>query len=191
MSPAILRRERVYSGHVTVERLLLRFADGQETWREVERHGDAVAVLPLDPVRRCALAVRLPRAPVLSLGLTRSFLEACAGMVDPGDADDATTARREAMEELGLRLDALVLIGRVWTSPGVVAERVSLFLADYSAADRVGPGGGLAEEQERIEIVETPLAALAADADEGAIEDAKLLLLVQAARLRRPELFAI
>lgn len=189
MSPAIVRREQAYSGHITVERLLLRFADGQEAWREVERHGDAVAVLPIDPGRRCALTVRLPRAPALSLGVAETFLEACAGMIDPGDADEAATARREAMEELGLRLGDLTFVGRVWTSPGVIAERVSLFLAEYAASDRTGPGGGVPEEHEHIEVVETPLAGLAQAADAGRIEDAKLLLLLQTARLSRPELF--
>ena len=190
MIPAVLRRERVYSGHVTVDRLWLRFADGQEAWREVERHGDSVAVLPVDHQRRCALLVRMSRAPALSLGVTDTFLEACAGMIDPEDVDEPAAARREAMEELGLELGPLEWIGRVWTSPGVIAERQSLFLARYTAANRVAEGGGRAEEQEGITVVEAPLAQLARSAEAGEIEDAKLLMLMQALQLRHPDLFA-
>jgi hypothetical protein len=42
----------------------VRLADGAQVWREVERHGEAVVVLSQDAERRCALVVRLFRAPV-------------------------------------------------------------------------------------------------------------------------------
>jgi hypothetical protein len=45
-------------------------------------------------------------------------------------------------------------------------------------------------EHEGITVVERSLAGLAFDADQGRIADAKLLTLVLALRLRRPELFA-
>jgi nudix-type nucleoside diphosphatase (YffH/AdpP family) len=188
--PQILRRETLYSGYMTVERLLLRMPGGNEVWREVETHGDAIAVLPFDADRRAALTVRLHRVPVLISGDTDPLEEACAGMIDAADADPATAARREAMEELGVRLFDLEPVGRVWTSPGVVSERCSLFLAPFRPQDRIAAGGGVPEEHEGIEVLERSLADLAKAADDGAIVDAKLLLLVQALRLRRPELFA-
>jgi nudix-type nucleoside diphosphatase (YffH/AdpP family) len=187
--PQIVKRERVYAGYVTVDRLLLRLADGQEIWREVEAHGDAVAVLPYDAARRMALTVRLYRAPALSVGCAELFQEACAGMIDPGDRSPAEAVRREAMEELGVALGELEPVATVWTSPGVVAERSSLFLAPYVAADRVASGGGLAVEHENIEVLETGLRDLADDVDHGRIEDAKLLILLQTLRLRHPGLF--
>jgi hypothetical protein len=39
---------------------------------------------------------------------------------------------------------------RVWTSPGISAEMMDLYLAPYSAADRTHVGGGLATEHEYI-----------------------------------------
>jgi len=42
MKPELLQRTTVYRGYMTVDRLRLRMADGQEVVREVERHGDAV-----------------------------------------------------------------------------------------------------------------------------------------------------
>jgi nudix-type nucleoside diphosphatase (YffH/AdpP family) len=188
MTPEILERETVYAGYLKVERLVLRLADGARAMREVESHGEAVAVLPYDPVNRTALLVRLFRAPAFVVAGETALEEACAGMIE--GEDPAETVRREALEELGLRLGAVEPVGRVWSSPGVSAERVSLFLAPFTPADRIAAGGGVADENEGITVVERPLADLAADADAGRIADLKLLTLTFALRLRRPELFA-
>jgi nudix-type nucleoside diphosphatase (YffH/AdpP family) len=187
MNPQILARETVYSGYLTVERLQVRLADNARVWLEVERHGEAVVVLPYDARRRCALVVRLFRAPVFDTTGEEVLEEACAGMI--GNEDAETAARREAYEELGVVLKSLEFIGRFWSSPGVSTERHSIFLAPYGAADRVGEGGGVAGEHEGITVVERTLAELATDVDEGRIADGKLVTLVLALRLRRPELF--
>jgi nudix-type nucleoside diphosphatase (YffH/AdpP family) len=188
MKPRILERAVAYAGYLTVERLRLRLADGAVVSRELERHGDAVVVLPYDRDRRCALVAHLFRAPVLAATGETVSEEACAGMIEIEDA--AAAARREAYEELGVELTALEFIGRVWSSSGVSTERQSLFLAPYRLSDRTDQGGGALGEHEGITVVERPLAALAADADRAEIADAKLFSLVQTLRLRRPELFA-
>jgi nudix-type nucleoside diphosphatase (YffH/AdpP family) len=187
IAPAILERQVVYEGYLTIARLKVRLADGAVVMREVERHGDSVAVLPYDIARRCALVVQLFRAPVFDATGTEAVEEACAGMIEREDA--ATAVRREAWEELGVVLRELDLVARVWPSPGVSAERQSLFLAAYAPTDRLGHGGGLAAEHEGITVLERPLAALAQDADAGRIGDAKLLTLILALRLKRPGLF--
>jgi nudix-type nucleoside diphosphatase (YffH/AdpP family) len=199
MRPEILDRDTTHIGYVTVERLRVRLADGAEVVREVESHGDAIAVLPYDPERRTAMIVRLFRAPAFDRFGEEALEEACAGMIETSDretgdgrpGDEADTVRREALEELGLRLNELEFVARVWSSPGVSAERVALYLAAYQPRDRVGPGGGLAEEHEAITVIERPLAQLAADADAGSIVDLKLLALILALRARRPELFTV
>ena len=144
-------------------------------------------MLPYDAVRRLALVVRLFRAPVFDSSGREFLEEACAGMIDDGDAE--ATVRREADEELGLRLGEIEFVARVWPSPGVSTETASLYLTPYRQSDRVGPGGGLQSENEDITVVERQLADLRADADEGRIADGKLLTLVMALRLRRPDLF--
>jgi hypothetical protein len=73
--------------------------------------------------------------------------------------------------------------------PGVSTEKMHMFLAEYRAASRVGAGGGLAEENEEIEVIEVPLADLAAQADRGELADLKTYALLQSLRLKRPELF--
>jgi nudix-type nucleoside diphosphatase (YffH/AdpP family) len=188
MKPKILERETVYSGYLSIERLKVQLADGAAVWREVERHGDAVAVMPYDAARRCALIVCLFSAPVFMASGDATLEEACAGMIEDEDVEPAM--RREANEELGVSLSALELVARVWSSPGVSTERQSLFFAPYSRADRKGQGGGLAGEHEGITIIERPLAELALAVDQQRIADAKLVTLVLALRHRRPELFA-
>ena len=79
----------------------------------------------------------------------------------------------------------------MWSTPGISTERMVLFLAEYRAADREGAGGGLAEEHENITVLEPTLAELDADLHAGRIGDLKLLVLVQALKLRRPDLFAV
>lgn len=185
--PEILDRETVYAGYLRLERLTLRLSDGEVVVREVEDHGQSVAVLPYDPVSRNALIVSLLRVPPFDRTGVLAVEEACAGMID--DRNAADTVHREALEELGLRLGDLEFVARVWPSPGVSTERASLFLAPYSPLDRIAAGGGLASEHENITVIERPLADLAAAADACLIDDHKLLTLVQTLRLRRPELF--
>ncbi|MFL5083145.1 MAG: NUDIX domain-containing protein, partial [Microvirga sp.] len=127
------------------------------------------------------------RAPVFHVAGADALLEAPAGGLDEDDPE--ACARREAEEETGLVLRDLEPVAAAWTMPGVSTERLHLFLAPFRAADRVGEGGGLAEEHENIVVVETALADLAGMADRGEIEDLKTLALVQSLRLRHPALF--
>lgn len=76
--------------------------DGTRLTREMEDHGRAVAVLPYDPERRVATLVSQFRAPVLYSGGPPSHIEVPAGLLDEGASEDE--ARREALEETGLRL---------------------------------------------------------------------------------------
>ena len=67
--------------------------------------------------------------------------------------------------------------------PGISTERMDLFLGSYAATDRVSAGGGLASENEEIEVIELPLADLVAMIEAGADMDVKVLALVQTGRL--------
>ena len=67
-------------------------------------------------------------------------------------------------------------------SPGSVTERLHLFTAEYTAADRVGAGGG--HEGEDIEVVEVTLKDALAMVDRGEIIDAKTILLLYHVRLK-------
>jgi nudix-type nucleoside diphosphatase (YffH/AdpP family) len=186
-SPRIDATRPLYEGWGRYLLAEIRLPDGGRLSREIEDHGRAVAVLPFDPERRVVLLVRQFRAPACLADGTASVLEVPAGCLDEDDPE--ACARREAHEEVGLRLGAVEHVGRVWSMPGVSTEQMDLYLAAYTAADRIGTGGGLAEEQENIEVVEMPFDDLARWVDGGENGDMKTLCLVQTLRLRRPELF--
>ena len=188
MGYRIISLEPLHQGWSSFYVATVRTPSGEELRRELEDHGQAVAVLPYDPDRRLAMLVRQFRTPVLHAAGRQSLLECPAGILE--SRDPAEDARREVVEEVGLELETLEPVATVWTSAGISTERLHLFLARYRAKDVIGEGGGLAEEHEDITKLEMSLAQLAEMADDGRLDDAKTLLLVQTLRLRRPDLFA-
>lgn len=187
MDATIVSRQLLHDRWTRISDVGLRMPNGAIETRVVEDHGSAAAVLLYDPARRVALLLRQPRAPVIEAG-GAPLLEAVAGRIEDKDAQE--TARAEAWEEVGVRVGALEPVGRMWMMPAVSTERLHLYLAAYGAADRIGAGGGAADENECIAPEEVPLARLRAMIAEGTLEDGKTVLLVQALLLRRPELFA-
>jgi len=178
--------DTVYEGWRKLLKLTVQMPDGRAMIREVLNSGDAAAVLPYDLERRKVILVRQFRAPVMHREGHPDFLEAVAGLLD-GDEPDAC-ARRETMEEAGIRVERLEPLGHFWSAPGVTTERVHLFLAPYTQADRVAAGGGLADEHEEIEVLEVGFDDLASLLADNTIADMKTAILVQALQLkhRRP-----
>jgi len=176
----------IYQGWLNLVMVRLRAPDGTEFDRHVVEVGRAVAVLPYNPATGMALLVSMPRAPVMLLGQP-DLLEPIAGKLDSDDP--AECARREAMEEAGVKLGALGHIGQFWTIPGIATEQLDFYLAEYADTDRIATGGGLAHEHENITVHELPLAELWARYERNALPDAKLVTLLFALRLRRPDLF--
>ncbi len=184
----IIDLKTIYSGWARFLIASVRTPGGGIVERQIEDHGAAVCVLPYDQERRTAILVRQFRAPVRMAGEKQDLLEAIAGIVE--DKDPSQTAKREAQEEAGLRLNTLEPAGTHWTAPGISTERMALFLAPYRNAHRIGDGGGLSQEHEKISVVEIALDDLARCAENGELNDLKTFALVQTLRLRRPELFA-
>lgn len=184
----LIDRKMIYSGWGRFLVLEVQLGDGRLAQRQIEDHGEAAAVLPYDVERKTALLVRQPRIGPLYSGFEPHLVEAAAGMIDPGEAA-AVTAAREALEELGVKLGEVEPVVAAWSMPAVSSERIHLYLASYSPADRVTAGGGMADEGEEIEVLELPLKTLLEQADAGTLTDIKTLALVWALARRRPDLF--
>jgi nudix-type nucleoside diphosphatase (YffH/AdpP family) len=155
--------------------------------RQVYNRGNGAAILPVDPNRGTVLLVRQFRMPVWinkPEAKDRGMLiEACAGLLDENDSE--TAIRKEAEEELGYRLKSVRQVFDAFMSPGSVSERLALFVAEYSPADRISAGGGEASEGEDIEVLELPLAEALAMVKRGEIADAKTMILLQHAAMER------
>lgn len=191
----ILERRHPFRGFFAVEDMTLRHRrfDGSMTEpirREVFVSTDAVTVLPWDPVRDLVLLVEQFRSgPVARGGGPVWQVEAVAGRIDPGESPEQT-ARREAAEEAGVSLGALIPVAGYYPSPGALSEYIHSFvaLADLGA---VAPGlHGLAEEGEDIRTHLIPLATALDWLATGRIGNAPLILTLlwlqrEAPRLRQ------
>jgi len=163
-----------------------RQSDGSWRTKQAETYdrGNGATILLYDLARRTVLLTRQFRFPAYVNGHPDGMLlETAAGLLD---ADDAETAiRREAIEETGHELGDIQHVFDAYMSPGSVTERVHFFAAPYDASTHRSDGGGLAEEGERIALVELDIdAALAAIGTE--IVDGKTIMLLQWAALNGP-----
>lgn len=152
----------------------------QRLVRQVYDAGNGAAVLPVDRARGTVILIRQFRMPVYvspRAGDDGMLIEACAGRLE-GGAPEAVI-RKEAEEEIGYRLHRLTQIFDVFMSPGAVSEHLALFVAAYTPSDRIGGGGGAADEGEDIEVMELPLVEALAMVQRGEIADAKTVLLLQ------------
>lgn len=112
--------------------------------------GDAVTVLPYDPVRDRVLLVEQFRAGPFARGDRQPWsLEAIAGRIDPGESPEEA-ARREAHEEAGLTLTDLIPVGSYYPSPGAKTEYLYSYVALCDLPDGAAIIGGEASEAEDI-----------------------------------------
>src|SRR3954452_1282090 len=149
---------------VDVDRQEFRFpADDKRIERDVVRHPGGAAVVAHDGHN--VLLVRQPRAAIGE----HDLLEIPAGRLDkPGEAP-LDAAKRELAEEIGRSADRWAELTTLQPSPDVLDSEVHIFLAE-----ELGQAAADSGEDERIEIIEWPLARLD-EAIEQAV-DAKTLV---------------
>lgn len=184
-------RRMLWKGFATLEILTFeqRMSDGSIVTieREVHDHGSAAAILLHDATDDTVVLVRQFRAGAFANGDPAFMLEIPAGLVDEGEIP-AEAVVREAMEETGFAIEKARYICDVHASPGALTEKLSLFVASVSSANRTGLGGGLAGEAEDIEVVTLGLDEAYLMIAKGEITDAKTIIALQWAMLHRAEL---
>ncbi|MEH2507715.1 GDP-mannose pyrophosphatase NudK [Bradyrhizobium sp. AZCC 1578] len=148
-----------------------RDGERQRRQREIYDNGNSAVILPYDEDRKTVLLTRQLRLPVfLQDGMERT-VEACAGKLDGEEAERRIV--KEMQEELGYKISKLERLFELYVSTAAIMEKVAFFTCIYSPANKVSDGGGLKEEGEDIEVVETTLEAAAAMIATGEIVDAK------------------
>ena len=171
-------------GFFTLETLGLRharFDGGQdlEIARAVFRAGEAVTLLPYDPVRDRVLLVEQFRAAPFAQGDAEPWLlEPIAGIVDAGETVEAS-ARREAVEEAGLTVGDMHFVSRYYPSPGATAQVLYSYVAIADLPDDLEQTGGLADEGEDIAVHLVSFDHAMQMLDSGEIAVAPLILSLQ------------
>ena len=151
----VLDQRQPYAEFFAVEEYDLKFrqfdgAMSPAVSRAIFISGDAVTVLPYDPVRDRVLLIEQFRAAVLARGDDQPWLlEVIAGRVDPGETPQEA-ARREAVEEAGLALGELLEVASYYPSPGAKAEYLYSYVALTDLPDGTAGTFGLATEAENI-----------------------------------------
>lgn len=185
-----LSHKILYQGFFRLDEYKIRyelFRGGSHTvTREVFERGDAVAVLPYDPLRDEIVLVEQFRPGAARHPGSPWLLELIAGMLEHDQAP-VQAARREALEEAGCELTDIFQVYRYLVSPGGTTEATTLFVG---RADTSGLGGvhGLHEEHEDIKVhvlgVERALELL----NTGKIENAVTIIGLQWLALNRAAL---
>jgi ADP-ribose pyrophosphatase len=132
-----------------------------EQEREIVEHPGAVAIIAVDEEDKVML-VRQLREPA-----RKKLLEIPAGTVDAGE-EPLETAKRELVEETGLRGGRWQHAAAFWTTPGFCRELMHVFFAEG-----VEEGERRPEADEEIELLRVPVAEIADRL--GDLEDAKTL----------------
>ncbi len=121
--PVVSSAERYRGKIINVRSDTIRSPDGNTAEREVVEHTGAVGVLALDESRR-VLMIRQYRHPV-----GRLLWELPAGLRDVAGEPVLQTARRELLEETGYRAARWSVLVDYFSSPGIITERLRVFLA--------------------------------------------------------------
>ena len=149
----------------------VRFPDGSTGELEIIRHPGAAAVLPFasDPRGADPTILLIKQYRYAANG---PLIEIPAGRLNPGE-DPKDCARRELLEEVGVKAGRLERLTTIWTTPGFTDERIHLYWAADLTTDKHAR-----EPDEFIEVMPKPLSEALTLIQDGGISDAKTALCI-------------
>jgi len=154
---------------VFTEQVLEKGAD-KPVRREIIRHNGSVVILAVDDSKKKDPLIVIERQYRHAAG--QFLYEVPAGKVDAGE-DRLAAAKRELIEETGLRAKKWKELARYFASPGFLGEWMQVYLAEGLTAGEAKP-----EPDERIEIFQVRLSELLRLIEAGEIRDGKTLVSV-------------
>jgi nudix-type nucleoside diphosphatase (YffH/AdpP family) len=156
----------------------------QDQSREAYDRGNGATILLYNKAQQTVILTQQFRMPTYLNGNdTGLMIEACAGLLDKDNPEDCI--RRETEEETGYQITDVQKVFEAYMSPGSVTEILYFFIAEYSSAQKVHDGGGIAHEQEDIEVLELPFSTALQMIADGDIKDGKTIMLLQYAQINR------
>ncbi len=188
-----VRRWQPYQNFFAVEEYDLRFrrfdgAMSAEVNRAVFISADAAVVLPYDPVRDRVLLIEQFRMGPHARGDREPWLlEAIAGRIDGAETPEEAV-RREAQEEAGLSLQALLPATHYYPSPSAKSEFLYTYVGLADLPDGIAGVGGVPGEAEDIQSHLMTFEALFDLVESGEVTAGPLALLTYWLALRRDAL---
>jgi nudix-type nucleoside diphosphatase (YffH/AdpP family) len=151
--------------------------------REVYDRGNGAAILLYNTKQKTVILTRQFRLPTyLNGNETGMMIEVCAGLLDQDHPEQCII--RETEEETGYRLTKVTKIMETYMSPGAVTEILYLFVGEYDESMKVSDGGGVAHEEENIDVMQMTYDEAYAMIESGEITDAKTIMLLQYAKIK-------
>lgn len=151
--------------------------------REAYDRGNGATILLYNLDSKTVILTKQFRLPTFINGNSTGLLiESCAGLLDQDNAEECI--KRETEEETGYKISQVKRIFEAYMSPGSVTEMLHFFIAEYDSNMKVSEGGGLAHEQEDIEVLELLFDVALSMIDTGEIKDGKTIMLLQYLRLK-------
>jgi GDP-mannose pyrophosphatase NudK len=183
----ILKKEILSDNWYTLRKITYEYLKKDGSWqtqsREAYDRGNGAAILLYNKALKSVILTRQFRMPTFINGNETGMLtEACAGLLDKDNPEDCI--KRETEEETGYKISDVKKIFEAYMSPGSVTEMLHFFIAEYSNAMKVNDGGGIAHEQEEIEVLELLIDDAIQMIETGEIKDAKTIMLLQYIRLK-------
>ncbi|QEM03944.1 GDP-mannose pyrophosphatase NudK [Mucilaginibacter rubeus] len=150
--------------------------------REAYDRGNGATILLYNKAQSSVILTRQFRLPTYINGNPDGMLiECCAGLLDKDNPEDCI--RKETEEETGYKITDVKKVFEAYMSPGSVTEILYFFVAEYAKEMKVSDGGGLAHENENIEVLELPFSGALQMVKTGEIKDGKTIMLLQYAQL--------
>lgn len=183
----IIKNTEVLSdNHYVLNKVTFDYQKKDGSWitqrREVYDRGNGAAILLYNKQQKTVILTRQFRLPTFVNGnSTGMMLEVCAGLLDQDNPEQCII--RETEEETGYRITNVTKVMETYMSPGAVTEILYLFVGEYDESMRVSEGGGVAHEEENIEVIEMPFDEAYARIESGQMQDAKTIILLQYAKI--------
>lgn len=183
----ILQTDVLSDNWYTLRKITYEYLKKDGTWqtqnREAYDRGNGATILLYNKAQKTVILTRQFRLPTFLNGNeSGTLIETCAGLLDKDNAEDCI--RRETEEETGYKISDVKKVFEAYMSPGSVTEILYFFIAEYSKSMKVTDGGGIAQEQEEIEVLEMHIDKAMELMYNGEIRDGKTIMLLQHIKLR-------
>jgi nudix-type nucleoside diphosphatase (YffH/AdpP family) len=182
----IQKTELLSDNWYVLNKVTFEYQKKDDSWttqkREVYDRGNGAAILLYNTQQKTVILTRQFRLPTyLNGNETGMMIEVCAGLLDADNPEQCII--RETEEETGYRISKVKKVMETYMSPGAVTEILYLFVGAYDESMKVSDGGGVAHEEENIDVIEMTYDEAYAMIESGQIKDAKTIMLLQYAKI--------